>query len=307
MAVITNTVWEKTNGIAGSTFVKGTPATNKQVVQLQGVTKPTSEGDPEYDKLQQQLADYGERVNDLMLSGDQIKSDWEQTINDLNAKADEAQAVLSESYDYIKSEYEAGRVDSEDILKDMRTAMSTEVSKMANAYNNQAAREAERVDALVANGALGGNAYRAYQAHTQTNRDLMAQATGQIAAVTLQYTDSIATKAVQLAGINSSNYSATAAALASIAGKQADSMLGFSDLLVQANVNAETNLLNIYGLQLQTMAEQNKLYLANRQLNNELAINELNSVTQIETTRINNGYDSYWRGGFIDSETPSGI
>jgi len=300
MAVETKTNYYLQPGSSGGLSTagnKGIAAKHVYTTVPLGVTAP-EDTSARQAELDQQLADYGAQLDDLAVDGSQIKADWDAVVAELGENQDVAMAKLSESYDFIKAEYMSGKLDSNEILGEMRTAMSSEIGKMANSYNNVMAREAERVDALVANGALGGNAYRAYQAHTQTNRDLMAQATGQIAAVTLQYTDSIATKAIQIGQVNAANYSAAAGALSSIAGKQADTMLGFSDLLVKANAASETSLLNIYGLQLGVMAEQNKLFLANRELDNQLAVAELTSLTQIETTRINKDYPSYYRGGF---------
>ena len=262
--------------------------------------------DPAYIALQQQLADLGASSGDLILEAGQAQSDYDDRIAQLERDKQASYEKFEGLYDDITSGYKSEKLDSEALLGEMRGVFEAEITNMSNAYNNQAAREAERVDALVANGALGGNAYRAYQAHTQTNRDLMSQATGQIAAVTLQATESLMSKGVEIAAINQAFYSQTMSTLASIANAQAQSSIGFSQLLVQAEIAGTETIQNIYGLQLNIMSQQNELYLNTRKLDNQLYVAELASVTSLEQARINKLQTSAINGIWLGTVDPVG-
>jgi len=75
---------------------------------------------------------------------------------------------------------------TEDIVAPFQAQLEGQLTNIRNAYDLQINQQAKQIDALVGQGAFGGNAFRAQQAYASTMQQLTAQSLGQIGQFTLQ-------------------------------------------------------------------------------------------------------------------------
>jgi hypothetical protein len=208
--------------------------------------------------------------------------------------------VRNDSYNRAISSYEEGLIDADEITSEFRQTTEEQITNIANLYNVQAAREAERVDALVAGGALGGNAYRAYQAHAQVSRDLSAQASGQIAEISINASKTLMDTYAAVGQANQTFTAQSMSTIASIAGMQADAALGFSQLLSSVEISSQQLLQGLMDIQLRTFAEMNAYDLSLRQLDLERELAQLDADTRLEIARIGSGRNGTARRSLIN-------
>lgn len=214
------------------------------------------------------VEDKNEEITQILsqLSADELQQKFDTQIADIEDSYQGSLTKINESYDLAVQSYNEGQLDVEQVTEEFRRTTGEQITNIANAYNTQAAREAERVDALVAGGALGGNAYRAFQAKSQVSRDLMGQAVGQIADISLKASESLMDTYATVGSDNQSFAVESMSTIASIAGQQAEAMLGFSSLLASTSTEYEGLMQNLMSIQLSTLSEQNTFALQSAEL-----------------------------------------
>lgn len=289
----------QTYGTGSSSFVKGWSETKytvapKKVSAFDELNKAFGYGSKTGGTIAKQSAADADKIEKMSgqnaawfeSAAADAKASFDQ--NQQQLKLDRASALddIKSMYNQVMSIYNTSAIDSNALLGEMRSAIQNTVTGIANAYNNQAAREGERVDALIASGAMGGNAYRAYQAHTQTARDLMSQAVGQIAQVTLSSTESLMNAGIKFSEIDQARSSSAIAAIAALAGTQADIMVNYSKMLTENAVNAQASFQNLMQLNIQQIGQNLNAFISNKKIDADIQSNALNALSSLEQSLI---------------------
>lgn len=236
----------------------------------------------------QEIADSSTVPAQYQQNIDTIQSDFDARVADIDAQRAASSAEFSSEIDRIRTEYTENRLNPDELLGDLRTTYQTQIGAVSNAYNAQVAREAERVDALIAGGSLGGNAYRAYQAHSTSSRELLGQAMGQIAQMSISAEESLASAGVSIATANADLFSQVSQTVSSLVAAQASSALNYSQLLSQTEIAAQDAISNMYSLALSERQLAQQLVLETRSQDIQLELGYLQANTQIQLQLMNN-------------------